>query len=204
MSFSIGFAAPKVLDFDIETRPLGWYGGDFVHKEVTAIASAWIVDGEPVDLFVDLLTKRHQNPKGILARFRERYEEADLVTGHYIRGYDLPVLNSGMLEFDLGSLPAKNSHDTKLDRIKLQGISSSQENLGGMLELEAPKVSMNMADWRAANRLTLAGLDLVRDRAAGDVIQHILLRESLMARGFLGPPRVWDPGSTGSPAAYTP
>jgi hypothetical protein len=204
VSFSIGFSAPKVLDFDIETRPLGWYGGDFVHKEVTAIASAWIVDGEPVGLMVDLLTKRHKTPKAMLKRFRERYAEADLVTGHYIRGYDLPVLNGAMLEFDLGSLPAKNSHDTKLDRIKLQGISSSQENLGGMLEIEAPKVQMNMADWRAANRLTMAGLGLVRERVAGDVIQHVYLRESLLDRGFLGPPRVWDPGSTGPTAKYTP
>ncbi len=204
MTLTVGFSAPRVLDFDIETRPLGWYGGDFVHKEVTAIASAWIVDGEPVDLVVGLLTKRHQTPKTMLKRFRQRYDEADLVTGHYIRGYDLPVLNGAMLEFDLGSLSAKNSHDTKLDRIKLQGLSSSQENLGGMLEVDAPKVQMNMADWRAANRLSLDGLDRVRDRVAGDVIQHVLLRESLMDRGFLGPPRVWDPGSTGFPKAYTP
>ncbi len=204
MRFTIGFSVPKVLDFDIETRPLGWYGGDWVHKEVTAIASAWIVDGQPVDLTVDLLTKRQQTPKAMLKRFLKRYNEADLVTGHYIRGYDLPVLNSGMLEFDLGSLSAKNSHDTKLDRIKLQGISSSQENLGGMLEIDAPKVQMNMASWRAANRLTIDGLVLVRERAAGDVIQHVLLRESLIARGFLGPPRVWDPGSTQSVQSYTP
>jgi hypothetical protein len=140
----------------------------------------------------------------MLQTFRNRYDLADMVTGHYIRGFDLPVLNAAMLEFDLGSLSAKTAHDTKGDLIKKSGLSSSQENLGALLEIPAPKVQMNMADWRKANRLQNDGLDLVRARAAGDVIQHVHLREALMKRGFLGAPQVWDPGSAGPSSGYTP
>jgi len=200
----IGFSQPKVLDFDIEVRPLGWYGGDFVHKEVTAIASAWVVDGEPFNLQVYLLQRHDKSPKRILTLFRARYDAADMVTGHYVRGFDLPILNGAMYEYDLGALDPKLSHDTKLDEIKTQGLSHSQENKASMLEIVAPKVQMTMASWRMANRLLKDGLELVRERVAGDVIQNIYMREEQMRRGFLGKPSVWDPGSTSFTASYVP
>jgi hypothetical protein len=70
----------------------------------------------------------------------------------------------------------------------------SQENLGAMLGIEAPKVKMNMAKWREANRLTQKGLALTYERVAGDVIQHVQLRQALIERKLIGPPRVWNPG----------
>ena len=200
----IGFDAPRILDFDIEARPLGWYGGDWVHKEPTAIAVAWIVDGEPTDLDCHLLTRRRGSGRAMLRWFRSLYDQADIVTGHYIRGFDLPVLNGAMYEYDLGPLDPKMAHDTKLDEIKIQGLSGSQENRGAMLGVVAPKVGMTMADWREANRLTTKGLDLVRERAVGDVVQHAYMREEQMRRGFLGPPQVWDPGGSGPSGGYTP
>jgi hypothetical protein len=200
----VGFSEPKILDFDIEARPLGWYGPDLVHKEVTAIGVAWIVDGEPVDLDVAFLMKRHQNPITMLRWFRKLYDSADMVVGHYIRGFDLPTLNGAMYEFGLGPLSPKTAHDTKLDEIKIQGLSGSQENRGSMLEIAAPKVKMTMADWRSANRLSLEGLMKTRERVAGDVVQNIYMREEQMRRGFLGAPKVWDPGSSGPSRGYTP
>lgn len=196
-------APSRILDFDIESRPLGWYGGEWVHQEVTAIASAWIVDGKPDGLEVVMLDRRKGSSERMLKAFRSRYDEADMVTGHYIRGFDLPQLNAAMLEFDLGVLGDKLTHDTKGDLLRFQGMSKSQENLGSVMGIPAPKIKMSQGDWRAANRLTPEGLSLVEERVVGDVLQHIELREALMERGFLGPPKLWTPGE-GKAAAYQP
>lgn len=202
----IGFDAPRILDFDVEARPLGWIGGDYVHKETTAIAWVW-VDGDVgyEDVEVAMLTKRDRDPARILRAFRQAYDKADIVTGHYIRGFDLPLLNAMMEEFDLGPLSPKMSHDTKLDRLKTHGKSSSQENLGAEYGLNAPKIKMTTADWRLANRLDPRGLEKVRERVVGDVLQHVQLRAEMLRRGHLGKPRIWDPGSsTFGNGDYTP
>lgn len=183
----------RVLDFDIESRPLGWISQDYVHQEPTAIASAWIVNGEPEDLQVFLLTRNQRSMTKMLKDFRARYDEADMVTGHYIRGYDLSQLNGALFEANLPHLGPKLSHDTKNDLVGFAGLSKSQENLAAMLGIEAPKVKMNVPAWREANRLTRKGLELTRSRVAGDVIQHIQMREELIKRGWLRPPRMWDP-----------
>ena len=201
----IGFSAPRILDFDVESRPLGWYGGDFVHQEITAIAMAWVVNGEPEDLESRTLTKTDRTPARLLRWFLGRYQEADMVTGHYIRGFDLPLINAGLIELDMGTLAPILSHDTKLDKIKTHGISSSQENLGAMLETADAKVNMNTQKWRRANRLQPDGITEARQRVEGDVIQHIQLRNEMLRRGILGKPRVWDPGSTSFGGGdYTP
>jgi len=180
----------KVLDFDIECRPLSWYGGDFVTKEVTAIAASFIGTGE---VHCYLLRKEHKDGSWILNAFLELYNEADMVTGHFIRGFDLPVINGALMEYGFGSLGAKLTQDTKLDLLKKSGLSSSQENLGAMLGLEAPKVGMDQAKWRSANRLEDAGVELTKERVIGDVIQHMEMREQLLKQGWLSSPKMWHP-----------
>ena len=189
--------AQRVLDFDCEARPLAWISQDFVSKEPTAIAAKFIGDPEPPHVW--LIGRdgvwRESDVVLMLEGFRDMYREADVVTGHYIRGYDLTLLNGAMLEMGLPPLGPKLAHDTKQDLVKRSGLSSSQENLGAMLGLEHPKVQMDQAKWRAANRLTPEGVALTRERVVGDVEQHIELRARLLERGFLGPPKLWDPGS---------
>jgi len=189
----VSSSAQRILDFDIEARPLGWLGGDFVHMEITAIASAWIVDGKPEDMQVLTLTKRDTSAVAMLKGFTKRYNEADMVVGHYIRGYDLIRINAELVEFGLPTLSEKMTHDTMLDLVKQSGISKSQENMGAMLGIEAPKVKMNVHKWREANRLTEAGIALTVERCAGDVVQNIEMREAMMQQGLLKAPRIWRP-----------
>ena len=183
----------RMLNFDIEARPLGWLGGDFVHKEVTAIGCAWHDDPEG-SMEVYLLTKDERSAKTMMRRFWERYNQADVVVGHYIRNYDLPTLQAEYIELGLPILGEKLTADTKNDLVKHQGISKSQENMGAMMGIEAPKVQMNVAKWREANRLTKAGLALTYERVAGDVRQNIQLHAELSRRGLLSPPKLWTPG----------
>ena len=190
----------RTLHFDIEARPLGWYGGDFTHKEPTAIAWAWA--DNPEQVWVEMLTPAPTSGQTMLKRFHRAYQEADIVSGHYIRGFDLPALQAAYAEYGLPGLGPKLTSDTKADLVSLHGISKSQENLGSWLGIDAPKVGMSMEDWRRANRLTPEGRALVRERVVGDVRQHIQLRAALMDAGLLGPPKLWTPG--GKTPGYTP
>jgi hypothetical protein len=189
----------RVLDFDIENRPLSYLGSDFTTAEVTAIAWAWT--DAPKDVTCYLLGE--SDLSDILDAFVRAYDSADMVTGHFIRGHDLPMVNGALLELGKAPLADKMTSDTKVDLLTAKGISKSQESLGAMLGLEAEKVTMNQAKWRAANRLTPAGLAEVRQRVIGDVQQHIEMRARLLAMGYLGAPKKWTSGA-GKVEAYTP
>jgi hypothetical protein len=191
--------AQRVLDFDIENRPLSYLGSDFTTAEVTAIAWAWV--GSP-EVTVRLLGEREL--PDILAEFVAAFRQADMVTGHYIPGHDLPMVNGALIECRMAPLPDKLVQDTKVHLIRSKGLSLSQESLGAMFRLNHPKVQMNQHKWRAANRLTQEGLAEVRQRVVGDVRQHMALRHELLAAGYLAPPRVWRSGSMKPLEPYTP
>jgi hypothetical protein len=189
----------RVLDFDIENRPLSYLGSDFTTAEVTAIAWAWVDQPEDVTVF---LLGEHELPY-ILNAFVDAYQQADVVTGHYIRGHDLPMLNGALMECRMAPLPDKMVCDTKIDMMRCKGLSLSQESLGAMFRLDYAKEQMNQIKWRAANRLTPEGLAEVRRRVVGDVRQHIGLRQELLALGYLGPSTMWRSGSARA-EAYVP
>lgn len=190
----------RILDFDTENRPLSYLGSDFTTGDVTAIAAGFI--GRPRKEIQCWLLGRDDQEQ-MLADFHAMYDEADMVTGHYIIGYDLPVLNGAMMEFGLPPLANKLAHDTKIHLKRRKYLSVSQESLGAMLGVRAPKVSMNQHTWRMANRLTPEGIALTEKRVIGDVVQHMALRKALLAEGWLNPPQMW--ASSGSPEpAYSP
>lgn len=188
----------RTLDFDIEARPLSWIGGDYVSREVTAVAARFLdEDFTYVWLLGDF------DAKGVLEGFRDLYDMADVVTGHFIRGFDLPNLNGAMLDNGLPPLTQKWTVDTKLDLLKLQGLSKSQESLAAELGVDAPKIQMTQADWREANRLSPAGLEKTRKRVEGDVRQHIEMLAELRRRGWVGKGKLWTPDG-GNGKKYAP
>lgn len=180
----------RILDFDIENRPLAYLGADFTTAEITAIAAGWAADGAQS---IQAWLLGEVDPVEMLERFRALYDEADLVTGHYILMHDLPVINGAMLEYGLPPLAEKLVSDTKVHLVNRRHMSASQENLSAMLGVPAVKIHMSNAAWREANRLTPAGLTLTHTRVVGDVVQHLALRRALIERGYLGAPTVWRP-----------
>lgn len=185
-----GGTLKHILDFDIENRPLSYLGQDYTTAEITAIA--WCFVDEPKTLTCRLLGR--DEPGAMLADFVAAYNAADMVTGHYIRMHDLPIINGALVERGMLCLEDKLTCDTKLDLVKKGPVfSASQENLCAMLGLAAPKVHMNTVLWREANRLTPAGLKLTAKRAVGDVFQHMQLRKALVARNLLSAPKTWGP-----------
>lgn len=189
--------ALRVLDFDIENRPLSYAGADWTSAEVTAVAWSWVGSSVVKTLLLQPNGTYSWNeyeelaPNVAFERFASILKAADLVTGHYVRGHDLPILNSAMIENGLPPLGDVLVQDTKCDLVKRKDLSASQENLASLLGLSEAKHHMTQAEWRKANRLTADGIAAARKRVVDDVLQHMALRSELIARRLLKPPRRW-------------
>jgi hypothetical protein len=182
----------KILDFDIENRPLSyWYDGNCT-AEITAIAASW-VDSDVVEAKV--LTLDPNSLKEMLKWFVNLYDQADIVTGHYIKKHDLKIVNGALLEQGMAPLSSKRVSDTKIDLVERSDISVSQESLGEILRLAHPKHHMSPQDWREANRLTAKGVKATQARVVKDVEQHKEMRAALLTNGWLKEPGWWDPSA---------
>lgn len=119
--------------------------------------------------------------------------KADLVYGHNIRRHDLPMLNAALLRRQLPILQPVLTTDTLSDYPRRKGMSASLENLSTFYGLEGEKLKMTQPMWEEANRLKPEGIDLARERVAGDVLLQESLRNKLLDLGLLKSPRTWKP-----------
>lgn len=188
-----------VLDFDLENRPLSYWYDDATTAEITAFGWSWIGSDK---ISTMLLTREGTyeddngvtwRPRDAMTRFRGLLEEADMVTGHYIRKHDLPLFQAALLEYDLETLSPILAQDTQRDLPKRKDLSASQESLAAMFGLADQKQGMTQDDWREANRLTTKGINAVRERVTSDVEQHKSLRQELLDRNLLKTPKIWSP-----------
>jgi hypothetical protein len=178
----------RILDFDIENRPLSYWCPDRPSAEITAIAWSWIGTQR-----IHCVLLGESTLEEMLGRFMEEYNFADIVTGHYILRHDLPIVNGALLELGLPTMQQKMVSDTKCHLVKRADLPVSQEALAAYLGVTAPKIQMTQADWREANRLTPKGLKKTRVRVTADVRQNKEMREKLIERRLLHGPEVWTP-----------
>lgn len=185
----------RVLDFDIENRPLSYRGKNVPPtSEMTAIAWCWIrEDGEVDESEVEVVLLGRHTKRQMLTRFLKVYDLADMVVGHFIRGHDLKTINGECLEHGFPRLSPKLAQDTYSDLTRRGDLPGSQEALAAMLGVPGKKVHMDQHHWREANRLTGPGIEFARERCVEDVIQNIHLRRRLIDDGFLKTPRIWRP-----------
>jgi len=135
----------------------------------------------------------------MIDEFLQDYAEADMVTGHNLLRFDLPVLNADMIRLGLGVLPEKLVQDTmKLKKTK--GLKKGQGNLAIMLGVRAKKRDMDWADWDAAYEWdaviegdVFVDWSKVVERCVTDVKQHKQLRKRLLEEGLLKSPILWKP-----------
>ena len=179
----------SILDFDVECLPGHWIGSDYVSRIITAVA--WALDDEPPSV----MTHYDFTPTEMSLVLARKIEEADLVTGHFIRGFDLPLVNGMLLRAEAPSMGKVLSSDTKLDLKKASGRSLSQKNLADQLGVEAPKVDRTLREWESFNLREPGGREAGEERVAGDVIQHQQMRKRLIELGWLGGPKLWSPES---------
>lgn len=189
----------RILDFDLENRPLSYLGQDWTSAEITAIGWSW-VGSDKVEVLLLQREGFYQDDTGVLyppavalQNFRDTLLSADMVTGHYIRRHDLPILNSALIEYGLPTLTPVLTQDTQRDMVRRKDLSASQENLASMFGMQEAKHHMSQTEWRTANRLSPEGMAGARKRVVDDVVQHMALREEMLKRGLLRAPRVWHP-----------
>lgn len=186
----------RVLDFDIENRPLSYWQPDRPTADITSIASMWVGDHDSMEV----LLLGEVTTEEMLARFVTRYNEADIVTGHYISRHDLPIINGALYDFDMPLLGPKLYCDTKTHMFKKADVPATQEFLLELLDPQCPigipliKYHMSQRTWREANRLSPEGLEQTRIRVLNDVHAHSHMREAMLDRGWLRAPSMWEPG----------
>src|SRR4051794_6444425 len=95
-------------------------------SQLTAIAWSWIGE-EKVEC--EVLKQDLSNEDTMLRRFLLAYNTADVVTGHYLRSHDLPLLNDHCMRAGLPLLKPVRVSDTMKDLPAVKGLGKSQENL---------------------------------------------------------------------------
>jgi hypothetical protein len=176
-----------VLDFDIETIAAGFADPQWVPQKVTCIAWSWIGEEK-----VHVRTARdpHEGRRAMIAAFLPEYEKADMVTGHNLLRFDLPVLNSDCLRLGFPSLGPKLVQDT-MKMVKSKGFKRGQDNIGHLLKLPVQKLPLSWQQWQDA--YDDPTWDTIIERATSDVIGHKLMREAMLERDWLKPPVKWTP-----------
>jgi hypothetical protein len=174
-----------ILDFDCESVATGFGDPQWVPQKVTAIAWSWFGD-ERIESRLRLA-----GAEKMLTAFLKAYNAAELIVGHYIRKHDLPLIDKECAELGLPPLAPKLVQDTHADLIRTKGMKRDQDNLAEFLELAEKKQTMNQRQWEAA--YAERGWPQIRARAESDVRQNKLMREAMLERGWLKPPRIWRP-----------
>jgi DNA polymerase elongation subunit (family B) len=182
----------RILDFDIETVAAGFADPEWVPQKITCVAWSWIDS--------DVVESRVCGPAGLFGKpwlrakmlkpLLDAFAEADMVTGHNIRRFDLPVIQAEVMRLGLPSLKPLLVQDT----IKLRaskGFKKGQDNLESLFGTQQQKLALNWQEWQDA--YDEDGWKTIRDRAETDVVGHKQIRAELIELGYLKEPRIWSP-----------
>lgn len=180
----------RILDFDIETVAAGFADPDWVPQKITCVAWSWIGSDRVESLVC--------GPEGIFGRPASRAEmldplltaigEADMVTGHNLRRFDLPVINAECMRLGLEPIRSVLVQDT-MQLVRSKGLKKGQDNLARLLEVRTQKLPLDWQAWQDA--YDEPDWKTIRLRAESDVVGHKEVREELLARGLVKSPRLW-------------
>ena len=182
----------RILDFDVETVAAGFADPEWVPQKITCVAWSWIGE-DPVHVriaTVDGLYTRPELRAKMLQPLVEAIGEADMVTGHNILRFDLPVINSECMRLGMPKLRKTLVQDT-IRIVRSKGFKKGQANLAKMLNVPADKLGLDWQHWDDA--YAEVGWPTVQERARTDVMQHKLIRAEMVERGMIRAPRLWCP-----------
>jgi DNA polymerase elongation subunit (family B) len=180
----------RILDFDIETIAAGFADPDWVPQKITCVAWSWIG--------TDTVESRICGPSGIfgkpecrarmLAPLLAAIRAADMVTGHNIERFDLPIVNAEAMRLGLEPVRSVLVQDT-MRMVRAKGFKKGQDTLGTMHRIPAEKLALDWQAWQDA--YDEPGWLTVRERCESDVAMHKQLRLAQLEAGHLKPPRRW-------------
>jgi DNA polymerase elongation subunit (family B) len=180
----------RVLDFDVETVAAGFADPDWVPQKITCVAWSWIDEPHiesrictPAGLF-----GKPQLRRKMLEPLLAAIAQADMLTGHNIERFDLPVINAEAMRLDLPPIDAVLVQDT-MRVFRSKGFKKGQDVLGTLFGTHGEKLAMSWQEWQDA--YDEPGWPTIRERAESDVLMHVELRDLMMSRKVLKLPRVW-------------
>lgn len=180
----------RILDFDIETVAAGFADPQWVPQRVTCIAWSWIGKREVKH------TTRLVGPEEMFSEFLRDLDSADMVTGHNLLRFDLPVINADLIRIGYKPLWPLLVEDTM--RVpKAKGLKKGQDNMALMLDVRNRKRNMDWQAWDDAYQwddlIAGRGADWskVVERCVTDVKQHKAMRQRMLAEGLLKAPVRW-------------
>lgn len=180
----------RVLDFDVETVAAGFADPEWVPQKITCVAWSWV--GEPhIESRVCTPSGLYGQPgrrRTMLKALLDAIAQADMLTGHNIERFDLPVINAECMRLGLMPIDGVLVQDT-IRVYRSKGFKKGQDVLSTMLRAQSEKQAMSWQEWEDA--YAEAGWGLIRSRAESDVLQHVELRDLMLARDILKPARVW-------------
>lgn len=181
----------RILDFDIETLSAGFADPNWVPQKITAYAWGWV--GEDSEIECKIVGKEafwdHKLRGERIAHLADLIREADIVAGHNITRFDLPVLNAELIR--CGQEPLRDPVRV-IDTIRLpkaKGLKKGQDNLSTVLGVTEVKQGMTWAEWDEA--YSVEGWPEVVSRVVGDVRQHMELMGAMRERNLLAKPSTW-------------
>jgi DNA polymerase elongation subunit (family B) len=181
----------EVLDFDLETLAAGFADPNWVPQKITCVSWSWS-DSDEVKVMVcgPMGFFKPELRREMVIALSEQIEKADMVTGHNILRFDLPVLNSECLRLGLSPLKSVLAQDT-MRIVKTKGFKKGQDNIGKLLETAEQKLSLDWQGWEEAYEQD--GWQTIKDRCVSDVVMHKQMRLEMIERGWLKEPRIWTP-----------
>jgi hypothetical protein len=115
-------------------------------------------------------------------------KQAEMLTGHNIERFDLPVINAEAMRLALEPIRSVLVQDT-MRLFRAKGFKKGQDNLGGLLKIPAKKMALDWQAWQDA--YDEDDWQTIRDRCESDVVMHKQMRQKLLDLGYLRTPRIW-------------
>lgn len=180
----------RILDFDVETVAAGFADPQWVPNRITAVAWSWLgEDKVEVRTIVDYADTHEAFLEAFFLGCKPMLEEltfelalADVWTGHNIGRFDIGVMNAELMRLGLPRLAVTETIDTM--RLKSsKGFKKGQDVMAEVFDVPAEKKPMNWAQWQKA--YATPGWPEIRERVAGDVVQHKLLLARLTELDYL-------------------
>lgn len=168
-----GFADPEWVPQKITCVAWSWVGSDKVESRICT----------PLGLFGQPELRAE-----MLQPLLDEIEKADILTGHNIGRFDLPVINAEAMRLGLEPIRSATIHDT-MKFVYSKGFKKGQDVLEVLFQTRGRKLSLNWQEWQDA--YDQDDWRTIRERCETDVTDHKQLREKLLESGYLKPPRRW-------------
>lgn len=182
----------RILDWDCETIAAGFDDPQWVPHKITCVAWSWIGSDE-INARISTsegLFSRPERRRKMLEPLLEAIGKADMVTGHNLIRFDLPVLNAECLRLGFPSLGGILVQDT-MRLVRTKGFKKGQDNISYLLDVPINKIPLTWQQWQDAYEEK--GWATVVERCKSDVAGHKLMRQEMMDRKWLRAPIRWNP-----------